>query len=209
MQNPSDLENDLATTYLNKANAIAELGDLSGAVALYDRCIAIWERLVESEGRSDFANYLATARMNKANAVKRAGDLDRLKKVEAGGWELYYETGNANQIIVNNDIRKEYLTIRGQKGQCELPRAVLAAMLLKAKQWGWKGGKSLFELQSGRVILKNIKGITLTKEDSENLALTLYNNIFKDKSTDDDTNNLYVPVINVCVEGEVTICQHN
>jgi hypothetical protein len=36
-----ELANDLATTYMNKATAITDLGDHRGAVALYDQTIAI------------------------------------------------------------------------------------------------------------------------------------------------------------------------
>ena len=41
---------------MNKGLAVYGLGDLRGAVGLYDRCIAVWDGLVEREGRSDLAN---------------------------------------------------------------------------------------------------------------------------------------------------------
>ncbi len=69
-----ELANNLATAYMNKANAVMALGDNRAAVTLYDQAIAIYERLVNDEGRRELANYLAGVYMNKANAVGILGD---------------------------------------------------------------------------------------------------------------------------------------
>jgi hypothetical protein len=60
------------------------------------------------------------------------------------------------------------------------------------------------------VTLKNIStGVTISKSDSETLALVLFNNIVKDmEHICDDNNALIASLIKVCIEGEVTICQH-
>ena len=41
-----ELASDLASVYVNKANAVSDLGDERGALALYDQAMAILERLV-------------------------------------------------------------------------------------------------------------------------------------------------------------------
>ena len=50
-------------------------GDLAGAVGLYDRVLAIRERLVE-EGRPELAKNLAMTYQNKAFALRELGDFD-------------------------------------------------------------------------------------------------------------------------------------
>ncbi len=84
-----------------QAITVEELGDLRGAVALYDRAGAIWERLVEQEGRHELTNELAKNYVNKAIALWKLGDLpgaltlydraialrERLVVLE-GRWEL-------------------------------------------------------------------------------------------------------------------------
>jgi tetratricopeptide (TPR) repeat protein len=50
---------------------------LRRGVALYDRALAIWGRLVEQEGRHELVGPLAAACMNVAGAVNDLGDKDR------------------------------------------------------------------------------------------------------------------------------------
>jgi len=69
-----ELANDLAAAYMEKANALYSLGEARAALALYDRAIAIRERLVEREGRGELANDLAMAYMNKASALYSLGE---------------------------------------------------------------------------------------------------------------------------------------
>ena len=64
----------LAGTYQNKAIALRVVGDLAGAVGLFDRGLEIFERLVE-EGRRELADPLAMSYMNKAGALQALGDL--------------------------------------------------------------------------------------------------------------------------------------
>ena len=46
----------------------------ASALALYDRAIAIWERLVNQEKQAKPADNLAMAYVNKAMAVNAVGD---------------------------------------------------------------------------------------------------------------------------------------
>jgi tetratricopeptide (TPR) repeat protein len=69
-----DLADDLATLCNGAAFLHLTAADSSGALALYDRAIAIRERLVNVEGRCELANELATLYMNKAVAVSDLGD---------------------------------------------------------------------------------------------------------------------------------------
>ncbi len=69
-----DLETQLACICAEKALIHKHTDDIPGAVALYDRAIANYERLVEAEGRRELANELALAYVNKANAVGALGD---------------------------------------------------------------------------------------------------------------------------------------
>ncbi|MEM2582431.1 MAG: serine/threonine-protein kinase [Candidatus Caldarchaeum sp.] len=70
----SDLREDLAALCVNKAFVHENLADMPGALAMHDRAIAIYERLVHREGRWELANDLAMCYMNKANALYSLGD---------------------------------------------------------------------------------------------------------------------------------------
>ena len=65
-----ELEADLATLCFEKAFVHKHTRDIPGAIALYDRTIAIRERLIEQEGRRELADALAKAYGNKALAVR-------------------------------------------------------------------------------------------------------------------------------------------
>ncbi len=70
-----ELESELAALCAPKAFIHAHLDDAPGALALYDRALAIYERLVEQEGRRELANELAQSYQNKARALQALGDL--------------------------------------------------------------------------------------------------------------------------------------
>jgi len=73
-QGMKDLEYDLSTLLINKAFVHNSVDDIPGAIAMYDKAIEIWERLVHKEGRTELANNLATVYLNKAIAVMGLGD---------------------------------------------------------------------------------------------------------------------------------------
>ena len=54
-----ELESDLATLCLNKALVHQTAADAQGGLQEYDQAIAIWERLVNQEGRRELADGLA------------------------------------------------------------------------------------------------------------------------------------------------------
>ena len=66
----------LAAAALDKATTIRLRDDLEGALALQDQATAIYQRLVEHDGRSELASKLAKAYMDKG------ATLDRLKKLK-------------------------------------------------------------------------------------------------------------------------------
>ena len=69
-----DLEIDLATLCHEAASLHETVDDSPGALALYDRAIEIFERLVNVEGRRELANDLAGLYMTKAVATMNLGD---------------------------------------------------------------------------------------------------------------------------------------
>ncbi len=69
----SELANDLANAYMNKASAVRDLGDNRAAVTLYDQAIAIRERLVNNEGRRELANDLADGLCEQGQRGERPG----------------------------------------------------------------------------------------------------------------------------------------
>jgi len=71
---PENMER-LASLLFDKALIHKTADDIPGAIQSFNGCIAIYERLVEQEGRRDLANELAGIYMNKAIAVKALGDL--------------------------------------------------------------------------------------------------------------------------------------
>jgi TPR repeat protein len=85
---------------MNKACVVCSLGDNRGAVALYDRAIDIWGRLVNGEGRRELANDLAAAYMNKASEVSDLGD-------NHGAVLLYDQAIAIRERLVNQEGRHE------------------------------------------------------------------------------------------------------
>jgi tetratricopeptide (TPR) repeat protein len=70
----TDLEPELAQLCFHKALVHRGAGDIPGALALYDRCTAICERVVTGQGRHDLANDLAGVYQSHAEMVGSLGD---------------------------------------------------------------------------------------------------------------------------------------
>ncbi len=90
----------LARLYTNKALLCISVEDSTGAVKVFDRCIAILALLVEQEGRSELVDDLAGAYMNKARAVLLLGDL-------RGAVELYDRSIALYERLVKQEGRNE------------------------------------------------------------------------------------------------------
>jgi tetratricopeptide (TPR) repeat protein len=104
----SELANDLAALYMNKANALGghkhptawALGDTRRVVALYDQALAIRERLVNQEGRWELADALATTYASKAAALRALGET-------RGAVALYDQALAIRERLVNQEGRWE------------------------------------------------------------------------------------------------------
>ncbi len=59
---------------MNKANVLDAVGNAKGAIALYDKGIAIRERLVFSYGRTEVTPRLAMAYLNKSCGLSSFGE---------------------------------------------------------------------------------------------------------------------------------------
>ncbi|MCC6822426.1 MAG: tetratricopeptide repeat protein, partial [Verrucomicrobia subdivision 3 bacterium] len=70
-----ELINALAGAFYNKGNATSALGDNRAALDLYNKAIAIRERLVNEDDRHEFANGLARVYMCKGLTVGLLGDV--------------------------------------------------------------------------------------------------------------------------------------
>ena len=66
---------DRSQYYLDKGSALMEQGDFAGSVTLYDKCLALRERLVSQEGRYDLESALAQAYLYKGQALNSLGNL--------------------------------------------------------------------------------------------------------------------------------------
>lgn len=71
-----DLRLELAILFANKALIHKYLGDLSGAIEMYNKAIQIYERLVYKEGRWEFAWDLANCYMSKGIVFSSLGEFD-------------------------------------------------------------------------------------------------------------------------------------
>ncbi len=71
----SELEEQLAVLCVQKAFIYEYLDDFAGRLRMYDRTIAILQRLVKQEGRRELENNLAITFMNNANALNQMGQL--------------------------------------------------------------------------------------------------------------------------------------
>lgn len=69
----SSLSSELSSLYMNKANAVAELGQLRAAVGLYDRSLEVWDRLVAQKHPLAEA-YSAKVRLFRADTLRSLGD---------------------------------------------------------------------------------------------------------------------------------------
>lgn len=70
-----DLEPEMADLCRNAALINTTADNLPGALAEYDKCIEILQRLVDNEGCKELTSNLTCVLMNKANALKSSGDL--------------------------------------------------------------------------------------------------------------------------------------
>jgi len=95
-----DLENVLGKLCHDAAAVHATADDTSGAVALYDRAIEIYERLVNIEDRSELANDLACFYVNKGIAVGHLGD-------KRAAMALYDRAIEIYERLVNIEGRRE------------------------------------------------------------------------------------------------------
>ena len=73
---------------------------LAEAAALYERSVAILQRLVEQEGRRELTNDLASALMNQAIALQ---SMDRLAEAVA----LFERSVAIRQRLVEQEGRRE------------------------------------------------------------------------------------------------------
>jgi tetratricopeptide (TPR) repeat protein len=84
-----ELERELASLCHHKALIHEHLKDGPGALALYDRALGIYERLVNEEGRRELANDLAKTYMNKGAELQDLGDLQAAVTLYDGAIEIY------------------------------------------------------------------------------------------------------------------------
>ncbi len=103
-------DNDLASAYVNKGNALYSLGKLNEAIAEYDKAILIRKDLVDS-GRLELSNDLAMAYVNKGVSLRNLGKL--------------------NEAIAEYD--KAILILKGlvESGRLELSNALAIAYMNK------------------------------------------------------------------------------
>jgi serine/threonine protein kinase len=74
-----DLEPQLADLCMEKAFVHQNVDDIPGAVALYDRALAIRERLVLQEGRAELRGDLARVTLYRAETLLTLGDRERAR----------------------------------------------------------------------------------------------------------------------------------
>ncbi|MCX5813027.1 MAG: serine/threonine-protein kinase [Proteobacteria bacterium] len=73
-QGRKEFQTTLASLLVHKAFVHEDVADVPGAIAMYDKAIQIYERLVNEEGKTEPSNALADVYINKANAVMQLGD---------------------------------------------------------------------------------------------------------------------------------------
>jgi tetratricopeptide (TPR) repeat protein len=111
---------ELAVAFMNKANALALMGDLAGAVNQYDQSIVMWRSAERQEGQREIMIGVAKALMNKANALTMMGDL-------AGAVDHY-----SKSIEI-------WLSLMGQERKWELESNLANAQMGKANALQFKG----------------------------------------------------------------------
>jgi tetratricopeptide (TPR) repeat protein len=86
---------------LNKGAALKALEKLTGAIASYDKSIAIFKDLIETQERADLAGQLAMVYMNKGSALEAQNDLTEAVKMFGSAieiWEKDFKDGYSNVV---------------------------------------------------------------------------------------------------------------
>lgn len=123
------LDEGLALAYGNKATAVGALGDKQESVALFDRAIAIRERLVD-EGRRQRDNNLARLYQNKANVLRAMGE-------KSMALPLFEKVIEIRERLVNVEGRDEFAN--------DLARAYMNKAIAVEEFGDWLGGLSLYD----------------------------------------------------------------
>ncbi len=103
-----ELANNLAGAYLNKGNALKNLGKPNEALAEYDKAMEIWKPLVEN-GRYELANVLAGAYMNKGVALKNLGKPNEALAEYDKAIEIRRPLVASGRHELANDLAKAYM----------------------------------------------------------------------------------------------------
>ena len=150
-QGRKDLEHDLSILLINKAFVHESIDDIPGGVAMYDKAIEIWERLVHKEGRTELSNNLATVYRNKAVGVRGLGD-------NRAAVEMYDKAIEIWERLVHKEGRTELLgglaQVRVNKASCLLELGEETEARDEARQ-GVQILRSEIQ-RTGRANLKNI-----------------------------------------------------
>ena len=96
---------------INKANALSRQNQHQEASRLYDKSIAITEKLVNREGRDELASRLALLYRNKADLLTQTGDPDQAQGlVKAGIKILERIVYREKQTELTGDPARIYVT---------------------------------------------------------------------------------------------------
>ncbi len=101
----TDVLEDLASLYFNKASVFISLDDLTSALRMYDKVINIYDKLVFNENRTELASDLVNAYLDKGHTLQEKGDFqfalavyDQTIKLLKWSNEREYSAENANGI---------------------------------------------------------------------------------------------------------------
>lgn len=109
----NELREELAGLCLEKALLHLHLEDINGAVAQYDRAIAIRERLVEEEGRSELGNDLALVYVNRAILWRGRGESVKARQDAERAIEIVNAPENRSTAAVREKIVETARRIKG------------------------------------------------------------------------------------------------
>ncbi len=99
-----------ANNFLNLGLALKNLGRLNEAVEENDKAIAMFEKLVNEQGRIDLANNLAGAYMNKGVALVNLGRLNEAVEEYAKAIAMFEKLVNEQgRIDLANNLAKAYV----------------------------------------------------------------------------------------------------
>lgn len=167
----TELSNDLAMVYLNRAVALKNMDKLEESLAVYAKAIEIWERLVKNEARLELNANMAWAKALRGEALfkfadetqRLADDLER-RAEEAKSLAQTYEaardaeTNPAKVLARSRDIQEQIQAAKKFGAEAATIGKLARERITQARKEA-PGGLTLLRSEVRRTVRDDLKAI--------------------------------------------------